>query len=92
MEPYLELDYNVEGNLFLSYAYLVHRSLDTKYLNRYNLCMHCIQQTQKFSHWLTKLKDMRARIAITRRIERAQNGNLGDVQSVGKVCMRCALI
>lgn len=46
--------------------------------------MYNIQQTQKFSQWLTKLKDMRARIAIVRRIERAQSGSLGDVKSVGE--------
>ncbi|MFA5214526.1 type II toxin-antitoxin system RelE/ParE family toxin [Sulfuricurvum sp.] len=46
--------------------------------------MYNVQQTQKFSQWLTKLKDMRARIAIVRRIERAQSGNLGDVKSVGE--------
>ena len=54
------------------------------YLNGYNLSMYNIQQTQKFSQWLTKLKDMRARIAIMRRVERAQSGNLGDVKSVGE--------
>jgi len=32
--------------------------------------MYTIQQTHKFSQWLTKLKDMRARIAIARRLER----------------------
>ena len=46
--------------------------------------MYTIQQTQKFSQWLTKLKDIRARIAIARRLERAQSGNLGDVKSVGE--------
>ncbi|KFN40346.1 MAG: hypothetical protein JU82_03690 [Sulfuricurvum sp. MLSB] len=46
--------------------------------------MYTIQQTHKFSQWLIKLKDMRARIAIARRLERAQNGNLGDVKSVGE--------
>lgn len=46
--------------------------------------MYNIQQTQKFSQWLTKLKDIRARIAIVRRIERAQSGNIGDVKSVGE--------
>lgn len=54
------------------------------YLNGYNFCMYNVQQTQKFSQWLTKLKDMRARIAIVRRIERAQSGNVGDVKSVGE--------
>jgi putative addiction module killer protein len=46
--------------------------------------MYNVQQTEKFSQWLTKLKDMRARIAIMRRVERAQSGNLGDVKSVGE--------
>lgn len=46
--------------------------------------MYTIQQTHKFSQWLTKLKDMRARIAIARRLERAQGGNLGDVKNVGE--------
>lgn len=46
--------------------------------------MYTIQQTHKFSQWLTKLKDIRARIAIARRFERAQGGNLGDVKSVGE--------
>lgn len=45
--------------------------------------MYSIHQTHKFSQWLTKLKDMRARITIARRLERAETGNLGDVKSVG---------
>jgi putative addiction module killer protein len=46
--------------------------------------MYTVQQTHKFSQWLTKLKDMRARITIVRRLERAQSGNLGDVKPVGE--------
>lgn len=46
--------------------------------------MYTVQQTHKFSQWLIKLKDMRARISIARRLERAQAGNLGDVKSVGE--------
>jgi len=42
-----------------------------------------IQQTHTFSQWLTKLKDIRARITIARRLERAETGNLGDIKSVG---------
>ncbi len=38
-----------------------------------------IQQTHTFSQWLTKLKDIRARITIARRLERAETGNLGDI-------------
>jgi len=29
------------------------------------------------------MKDLRAKVAIARRIERAENGNLGDVKPVG---------
>ncbi len=46
--------------------------------------MYKVQQTHKFSQWLIKLKDIKARIAIARRLERAQVGNLGDVKSVGE--------
>jgi putative addiction module killer protein len=46
--------------------------------------MYTIQQTHKFSQWLIKLKDIRARIAVVRRLERAQSGNLGNVKSVGE--------
>lgn len=46
--------------------------------------MYTVQQTHKFSQWLTKLKDMKARITIARRLERAQAGSLGDVKPVGE--------
>ena len=45
--------------------------------------MYEIKSTIVFSKWLSKLKDMKARIAIARRIERMQHGNFGDVKSVG---------
>ena len=46
--------------------------------------MSCtIEQTTSFSQWHKTLRDLRAKIAIARRIERAENGNLGDVKSVG---------
>lgn len=53
------------------------------YLNGYYSSMYIIQQTHKFSQWLSKLKDMRARITIARRLERAETGNLGDIKNVG---------
>lgn len=31
-----------------------------------------------FQHWLDKLRDMRARVAVQRRIDRLGNGNFGD--------------
>ena len=42
-----------------------------------------IQQTESFEKWHESIKDSRAKIAVARRIERAENGNLRDVQSVG---------
>ncbi|NEW61166.1 type II toxin-antitoxin system RelE/ParE family toxin [Sulfurovum sp. bin170] len=44
--------------------------------------MYKAKKTKLFSKWLSKLKDMRGRIAIARRIERMENGNFGDVKPV----------
>ena len=44
--------------------------------------MLVIKSTKTFSKWLSKLKDMKGRIAIARRIERMEYGNFGDVKSV----------
>ncbi|WP_045494637.1 type II toxin-antitoxin system RelE/ParE family toxin [Pseudomonas sp. StFLB209] len=43
-----------------------------------------IRQTRSFAHWHASLRDLGARIAVARRIERAAAGNLGDVKSVGE--------
>ena len=43
-----------------------------------------IQKTRTFANWHHSLRDLRARIAIGRRIDRAYTGNLGDVKSVGE--------
>ncbi|WPP44428.1 type II toxin-antitoxin system RelE/ParE family toxin [Pseudomonas sp. AN-1] len=45
---------------------------------------YLIQQTDTFAHWHSALRDLRARIAIARRIDRAAAGNLGDVKPVGE--------
>lgn len=45
--------------------------------------MFDVKSAKVFSKWLSKLKDMRGRIAIARRIDRMQHGNFGDAQSVG---------
>jgi putative addiction module killer protein len=42
-----------------------------------------IQQTELFAKWLAGLRDLRARIAIARRIDRIAAGTLGDVKPVG---------
>ena len=56
-----------------------------KYLSGYNLPMnYLIQQTQTFSKWHQSLRDIRAKVAIARRIDRAKAGNLGDIKSVGE--------
>ncbi len=46
--------------------------------------MYEIKSTTIFSKWLSKLKDMKGRIAVARRIERMEHGNFGDVKSVGR--------
>jgi putative addiction module killer protein len=45
---------------------------------------YIIQQTQTFVRWLASLRDLRAKIAVARRLERAAAGNLGDVKPVGE--------
>lgn len=54
------------------------------YLLRYNLYMYLINQTETFSKWLLKLKDIKGKVSIIRRIDRARSGNFGDHKSVGE--------
>jgi len=42
-----------------------------------------IQQTESFARWHAMLRDLKARIAIARRIERLAAGTLGDIKHVG---------
>ena len=44
---------------------------------------YIVEQTESFAKWHFALRDLRARTAISRRIERAENGNLGDIKPVG---------
>ncbi|MDO5484074.1 MAG: type II toxin-antitoxin system RelE/ParE family toxin [Desulfovibrionaceae bacterium] len=44
--------------------------------------MLTIVKTNIFSLWLESLKDRKAKIKILRRIERAEDGNLGDHKNV----------
>jgi putative addiction module killer protein len=44
---------------------------------------YIIQQTESFEKWYELVKDQKAKIAIARRIERAENGNLGDAKTLG---------
>lgn len=45
--------------------------------------IYAVRQTKRFSTWHRGLADLKARIAIARRIERASTGNLGDTKPVG---------
>ncbi|MFJ4251343.1 type II toxin-antitoxin system RelE/ParE family toxin [Pseudomonas sp. NPDC089741] len=44
---------------------------------------YLIRQTAVFQAWHQSVRDLRAKVAIARRIDRASTGNLGDVRSVG---------
>lgn len=44
---------------------------------------YLIQQTRTFARWHAALRDIRGKIAIARRIDRAAAGNLGDIKPVG---------
>ena len=45
--------------------------------------MYLVRQTEVFSKWLYKLKDIKGKVSILRRIERAKSGNFGDYKSLG---------
>jgi len=45
---------------------------------------YVVQQTAEFRAWHKDLGDLKARIAIARRLDRAAAGNLGDAKSVGE--------
>lgn len=42
-----------------------------------------IKQTDIFSKWLLKLKDIKGKVSILRRIERIRKGNFGDHKGLG---------
>ena len=46
-----------------------------------------IQQTALLERWLFSLRDMRARIAIARRIDRVSRGNFGDTRALVMACL-----
>ena len=43
-----------------------------------------VRQTETFSKWILKLRDVRARARIQARIDRIELGNAGDVKPVGE--------
>ncbi|MGK0255452.1 MAG: putative addiction module killer protein [Arcobacteraceae bacterium] len=42
-----------------------------------------IKQTDVFSKWLLKLKDIKGKVSIIRRVDRMRNGNFGDHKGLG---------
>ncbi|WP_299396201.1 type II toxin-antitoxin system RelE/ParE family toxin [uncultured Desulfovibrio sp.] len=46
--------------------------------------MNILLQSDVFSCWLARLKDMRAKFAIIARLRRAEMGNFGDCKPVGE--------
>ena len=45
---------------------------------------YIVQLTEEFTVWHRSLRDLKARIAIARRLDRAVAGNLDDVKPVGE--------
>ena len=45
--------------------------------------MYEVKETDHFSRWLLKLKDIRGKISIIRRVKRVSLGNFGDHKSLG---------
>jgi putative addiction module killer protein len=43
---------------------------------------YVIRQTEEFATWLRDVRDVHARVAIARRLDRAAFGNLGDVKPI----------
>jgi len=53
------------------------------YLLGYNIHMYKVKKTEEFNKWHSSLKDIKAKIAVARRIERMEQGNFGDTKSIG---------
>ncbi|KAF0810451.1 addiction module killer protein [Alcanivorax sp. S71-1-4] len=45
--------------------------------------MFVVLRTDEFAGWLDDLKDSKTRARLLRRLEKAEQGNLGDVAAVG---------
>lgn len=50
----------------------------------YNLRMYSVKPLPEFTEWLNTIKDGLTKRRLARRLEKAQKGNLGDVQPVGE--------
>lgn len=54
------------------------------YSIEYDLWMYSVKTLPAFDIWLTGLRDPMARLRLARRLEKAQQGNLGDIKPVGE--------
>lgn len=45
--------------------------------------MYTIKFSPTFDKWFSQIKDRTTRLRLARRLERASNGNLGDVKPIG---------
>lgn len=45
---------------------------------------YTIKETETFSKWLKRLKDIKAKVSILRRIDRIRFGNFGDHKGLGE--------
>jgi len=43
-----------------------------------------IRRTERFSNWLDRLRDAKARVRILARLDRVAEGNFGDTKPVGE--------
>lgn len=53
------------------------------YPTRYKIPMNIIKFSPEFGQWLSALRDLKGRVKIIARLERAEQGNFGDVKPLG---------
>ena len=46
--------------------------------------MYQVETTEAFDQWIASIKDSLTRRRLVRRLEKAQQGNMGDVKAVGE--------
>ncbi len=59
------------------------REFDFLYPFDYTYHMFTVKTLPEFDAWLDGLKDRMTRLRLSRRLDKAQRGNLGDVKPVG---------
>lgn len=66
----------------IDFRCLAYSSLDILYPNDYIYYMPTVKTLPEFDNWLDGLKDSTTRLRLSRRLDKAQRGNLGDVKPV----------